>query len=148
MSKRPWYAPRGLRFACRPGCAHCCRGEPGVVYVTRSERRRMAEHLGLEEDEFRRRHCRRVGLNRWSLRERVDGDCVFLDPHSGRCGVYQVRPSQCRSYPFWPSILADQGSWEGEKLNCPGIGRGRLFTPGEIRRLSRSADSATDHEGW
>lgn len=130
-----WFEPAGLRFSCLAGCARCCRGEPGVVYVDEVERRIIAARLGLEEDEFRRRWCRRVGLKRWSLRERSNGDCVFLQPGGARCEIYPVRPRQCRSYPFWSSILTSRERWEAEAAECPGIGRGRLHGPAEIRRL-------------
>jgi len=130
-----WYEPRGLRFCCLPDCARCCRGEPGVVYLDEFERGAVAAHLGLTDDVFRRRWCLRVGFNRWALRERTDGDCVFLEPDGTRCQIYPVRPRQCRSYPFWSSILYCRESWEAEAAECPGINRGRLYPPAEIERL-------------
>ena len=27
--------------------------------------------------------------------------CVFFDEKNKNCGVYEFRPSQCRSFPFW-----------------------------------------------
>lgn len=134
MKRRAWYAPEGLRFSCLPGCARCCSGEPGVVYLDEERSRRLARFLGIDEERFRRDYCRRVGFNRWSLRERSNSDCVFLDPQNSRCAVYPERPEQCRSYPFWPHVIAERASWEAERQYCPGIGKGRLFLPGEIRR--------------
>ena len=54
-----WYSPDGVRFSCQEGCAFCCRGEPGVVKVDGKERERIAVHLGIGEEELRRRYCRR-----------------------------------------------------------------------------------------
>lgn len=41
--------------------------------------------------------------------------CVFLDPF-GKCSIYPVRPIQCRTYPFWPSLLEDRETWESEAV--------------------------------
>lgn len=48
------------------------------------------------------------------------GGCVFLDPF-GQCSVYPVRPVQCRTYPFWPSLVDARDDWEGEAV-LPGDG--------------------------
>ncbi|HUT99213.1 MAG TPA: YkgJ family cysteine cluster protein [bacterium] len=131
-----WYSPDGVRFSCREGCAFCCRGEPGVVNVDTHERLKIAAHLGLEEKEFRRRYCRRVGLGAWSLVEHPNGDCVFITPEN-LCSIYAVRPKQCRTYPFWKSTLASRTTWEREGRECPGIGRGKLHTPADIAAYLR-----------
>jgi Fe-S-cluster containining protein len=131
-----WYSPDGLRFDCREDCALCCRGEPGVVKVNAGERARIAAHLGLGEEEFRRRYCRRIVLGAWSLREHPNGDCVFVTAEN-LCSIYAVRPRQCRTYPFWRSTLASRAAWEREGRECPGIGRGRLHTPEDIAAYLR-----------
>eukprot|EP00613_Pedinella_sp_CCMP2098_P066871 CAMPEP_0171980084 /NCGR_PEP_ID=MMETSP0993-20121228/259757_1 /TAXON_ID=483369 /ORGANISM="non described non described, Strain CCMP2098" /LENGTH=393 /DNA_ID=CAMNT_0012632261 /DNA_START=51 /DNA_END=1232 /DNA_ORIENTATION=- len=41
--------------------------------------------------------------------------CVFLDP-LGKCSIYEVRPLQCRTYPFWPSLLEDAEAWSAEAV--------------------------------
>jgi len=38
--------------------------------------------------------------------------CVFLE--NNQCSIYNARPVQCRTYPFWPSILVDEESWNDE----------------------------------
>lgn len=35
--------------------------------------------------------------------------------------MYNFRPVQCRTYPFWTGILADESSWKSEAKHCPGI---------------------------
>ena len=47
------------------------------------------------------------------LESQSESGCVFLDP-TGQCSIYDVRPVQCRTYPFWPSLVGDQASWECE----------------------------------
>jgi Fe-S-cluster containining protein len=68
-----------------------------------------------------------------SLKEKQNYDCVFLNERG--CSVYEGRPRQCRTYPFWMSILESEERWEEEKKSCPGIGKGRLYTKEEIDGL-------------
>lgn len=136
-SARVWYSG-GLRFECTE-CGHCCSGEPGYVYVNEEEIARFAERLGLSVAEFEARFVREIGREK-SLMERPNGDCVFLDPISRKCLVYDIRPRQCRSYPFWASHLQSEREWEKVCRACPGCGRGRLYSVEEITRLARLID--------
>ena len=88
---------------------------------------------------FGKRFLREVG-NRVSLIERPNGDCVFWDRQGG-CTVYEARPVQCRTWPFWPDNIETPEDWEHVVDICPGSGRGRLFTVDEIR-----ASAARVHE--
>jgi Fe-S-cluster containining protein len=90
----------------------------------------LAGFIGLSIDEFERRFVRRVG-SRLSLKERANGDCVFYRPDAG-CSVYEHRPRQCRSWPFWESNLRSRAAWRETCRNCPGAGAGRLYTLDEI----------------
>ena len=117
-----WFAA-GVRFRCLgPECGACCSGDqgPGAVWVGRGDEERLARHLELAPGELRRRYLRRLDGG-WSLRERANFDCVFLDPGKG-CEVYGARPTQCRTYPFWGRILASREAWRKEADKCPGIG--------------------------
>jgi hypothetical protein len=128
--KSPWYG-HGLAFECQR-CRSCCRGEPGYVWVDDAEIDALAGRLGQPRDEFVREHCRTVG-GRVSLRERSDGDCVLLGPDG--CLVYEARPRQCRSFPFWPEHVASAAAWKRLGRVCPGVDRGRVRSPGEIRAV-------------
>jgi Fe-S-cluster containining protein len=61
------------------------------------------------------------GVERLSLKEKANFDCIFWDQS---CGVYQSRPLQCRTFPFWPSILESRSAWLETARSCPGIGKG------------------------
>ena len=81
--------------------------------------------------QFRRKYViREHGIYR--LVERDDGGCIFLGQDM-KCQVYEARPKQCRTYPFWPELLADETSWEWEGIKCPGIGKGDMIPAAEIR---------------
>lgn len=51
----------------------------------------------------------------WLCLKRNNGACVFLDP-GGKCSIYSVRPVQCSTYPFWPSLLESKEDWEDEAV--------------------------------
>ncbi len=122
----------GLRFECT-GCGECCKSRGGYdyVYVSLEERQRLAAHLGLKTAEFTRTHCEKTS-GFFHLRN-PQNDCQFL---SGvRCTVYQARPEQCRSWPFWPANMKAK-TWEREvKPGCPGVGVGKLHSRQEIEAV-------------
>lgn len=127
--KQPWYQD-GLRFECT-ACGKCCSGAPGFVWVTAEEISDLARVMQLDEQDFRERFVRKVG-SRWSLKEYPDGDCILLDPKTRHCLVYQGRPVQCRTWPFWSSNVKTQEAWEETCRICPGAGTGTLYTLEQI----------------
>lgn len=137
-----WFAAQGgLRFECTM-CGNCCSGPPGYVLVTDEEAAALAARLGLSVEQFLAdyTHLTREGR---SLIEKpaeppLSGfDCIFLDrrsvPGKAVCGVYEHRPAQCRTWPFWPSNLKSRRDWERAKRTCPGMDRGPLVSLQQIR---------------
>jgi uncharacterized protein len=119
----PWYA-EGLRFGCE-ACGRCCGGGPGYVWLDEVELAEIARRVGLPVEEFRRAYVRPLWRG-MSLREKSNYDCVLLDGR-GQCTAYEVRPLQCRIWPFWPSNLTNRQAWDEAAQRCPGIGRGPLI---------------------
>lgn len=138
MAAPPWFRD-GLRFECSR-CGICCTGAPGYVWVTWEETKALARETGLSVAEFRRRYVRRVG-NRYSLIERANHDCVFWSPEAG-CTVYRARPSQCRTYPFWPENLENRAAWDEVAGECPGVGKGRVYSLEEIELIRDGGEEA------
>lgn len=140
-----WFSPvdprtgdPGLRFSCTM-CGNCCTGAEGYVLVTDAECEALAARQGIPVAEFIDRFTRILPQGR-SLTERMSSvgmDCVFLDrekiPGKAVCGVYEDRPGQCRTWPFWPSVIKDMKTWQRHKQICPGMDKGRLVTIEEIR---------------
>lgn len=123
----PWYR-MGLRFECTQ-CGNCCTGSPGYVFVTPEEIEKIAEYMGRPGEGLGREYLRRVG-RRQSLTEGKDGDCCFLQHReNGKrvCGIYPVRPLQCRTWPFWDINLEDSEAWADAARGCPGMNRGKRY---------------------
>jgi Fe-S-cluster containining protein len=128
----PWYRD-GLRFRCT-GCGGCCRGA-GNVWVGEAEIDALAVRLGSSREEFCARYTRRPERRGVSLRQKRNQDCVFWDAEQG-CTVYEDRPRQCQSYPFWSANVRSQESWALEAVACPGIGAGDLHDAEAIARTA------------
>lgn len=121
-SALPWYQ-EGLRFECT-GCGGCCTGFPGYVWVTDEEIMLMAERMQMSFKDFSMKYTRFVD-GRVSLRENaVSYDCVFLEDKK-RCGLYDLRPKQCKTFPFWPQNIETPEAWNEIALHCEGIGPDR-----------------------
>jgi len=98
------------------------------VYLTDEEILDLAELLRLREPEFRARYTFRDELG-WAQLRDVKERCVFLDPVTNLCRVYEARPAQCRTFPFWRSAIRD-GDWTPEvRQLCEGVGRGPSHSP-------------------
>lgn len=131
----PWYKD-GLRFECT-GCGNCCTGAPGYVWVNQAEIEGMAGVLEMDVDEFEKMYVRQIGIRR-SLHE-LPGtyDCVFFDSETRKCQVYEHRPRQCRTWPFWDSNLKSQEAWDEMCEGCPGSGKGKLYS---LEHINEQAD--------
>lgn len=133
---KPWYE-EGLRFECSQ-CGDCCSGSPGFVWVNKEEMRSIANQLGIDDlDEFEEHYTKQKGIRR-SLKEFPNGDCVFLDDTTRGCQIYESRPRQCRTWPFWSSNLKDEQAWKATCQECPGSGKGKLYSLDEIEERRKT----------
>jgi Fe-S-cluster containining protein len=114
----PWYK-EGLRFKCTE-CGQCCTGSPGYVWVSEQEMLSIANLLNITIDLFKRKYVRQRN-NRYALVEKKsqNNDCIFLKDK--KCTVYQARPSQCRTFPWWKENLTSKESWDLAAKSCEGI---------------------------
>jgi len=116
----------GLRFECTR-CSSCCRYEPGFVFLSSNDLASLIKHSGLAFRVFIDTFIRIVDVgtgNALSLKETSENDCILWG--SQGCSLYEARPEQCSTYPFWQGILETQENWNRESTSCPGIGKGQL----------------------
>lgn len=129
----PWYSD-GLRFECTC-CGQCCSGAPGYVLFTDDEAAKIAAHLCISIQDFLDRYTTDLGTKvsgrtrSFKETETEHGhDCIFLDrttqPGIALCGIHELRPTQCRTFPFWPEHIESPRAWQRLSRQCEGIGRG------------------------
>jgi len=116
-NSQPWYQ-KGLSFECT-ACGKCCTGTPGFVWVNEEEVADMANFLKISPAEFQRKYLRRVGGHFALVEMKKNYDCVFLK--EGKCLVYAARPTQCKTFPWWPQNLSSPEAWETVRQQCEGI---------------------------
>ncbi len=135
MGKEPWYK-NGIRFECT-GCGDCCKckpGEEGYVYLSGDDVCAISKCLGIAENIFLEKYTERrlqsLVLKDWNR------DCLFLKEN--KCEIYEARPSQCRTWPFWEIALVPK-NWRSKVEGvCPGVGRGKIFSKEEIDHISQN----------
>jgi len=117
-----------FRFECQPGCTECCT-HPGDVHLTPGDVTRIAAYLGIAEAEFRRRYC---AQDEGGLRlANPHKPCIFV--REGGCSIHEVKPLQCRTFPFWPENVKNKRSWKALRRYCPGVGAGPILPRDFVR---------------
>ncbi|MFT4708890.1 MAG: Fe-S-cluster containining protein [Bacteroidia bacterium] len=133
-----WYRD-GLRFDCT-ACGNCCRdhGEYTYVYVSDADLTALATRLELPEARVEQLYCQFE--DGWRHLKREKAACTFLDD-KGLCSVYEGRPKQCRTWPFWQDTLASKADWSGPvKACCPGIDQGELTSADDAERIAKETE--------
>jgi len=137
MEKELFYAD-GLRFSCKR-CSSCCRYDPGFVYLSQKDINKLSSALKIDANGVISEYCRWVtdinGDKVLSLKEKSNNDCILWDYG---CTVYQARPIQCVTFPFWKSVIASEKCWEIAADDCPGMNSGELHTKEEIDKICAS----------
>ena len=125
MTGQPWYKD-GLYFECQR-CGNCCSGCPGYVWVSDEEIISISRYLEISEIDFRKLYTINIDGRGTCLTERENNDCVFFNRNHG-CLIYEKRPRQCRTWPFWESNVATPETWGNTAKTCPGIDQGKLYS--------------------
>lgn len=143
QDESPWYN-QGLRFKCT-GCGQCCTGSPGYIWVNDDEIQAIAHYLNLSVKNFSRQYLRRV-KGRLSLLELPKTfDCIFLKDK--KCQIYSVRPTQCRTYPWWPQNLRSKKDWQEAARFCEGIQTDAPVIPLETIEEQRAIQEKINGKG-
>jgi len=136
LEREPWFG-EGLRFTCT-GCGDCCTGSSGAVYLSQADVDRLSKTLDLPVETFLKQYTQGSDSQIALVDRPGSSDCVFLSGTS--CSIYDARPTQCRTYPFWLMNILSPEDWTGAALFCEGINHADapLVTPSQIFEQCRS----------
>ncbi len=107
-------------MACESCGGRCCTGESGNIFVTPDEIVNISKLLNLPLNQFYEQYLHKIGY-KYSIKEKklADSyDCIFFDRATNGCAIYEARPSQCRTFPFWPYFKTNIDELLDE---CPGV---------------------------
>lgn len=116
------------------------------MYLPGDELARAAAFLGLSPRAFRSRYGVRPVDGVPALDPGSDRPCPFFDETTG-CTIYEARPTQCRTFPFWPEIVNRKRDWEGEARECEGMNRGPRHSVTEIAQAVAACEAADLPQG-
>ncbi|MCI7363511.1 MAG: YkgJ family cysteine cluster protein [Campylobacter lanienae] len=98
----------------------CCVGESGYIWISEDEIKSLGEYLGYKTELIKEIFLEKFG-NRYSIKEKpYKGGfaCIFFDEKNKNCSIYEYRPNQCRSFPFWEHFKRNFKELERE---CIGV---------------------------
>lgn len=116
----------GFDFGFDPsGCdtcaGNCCIGESGYIWINKSEIETLANHLNMSIENLSNKYLFKVGY-KFSIKEKqLDNNnyaCAFFDLEKKCCSIYEARPIQCRTFPFWDYFKQNK---EEVFKECPAI---------------------------
>jgi len=103
---------------------------------------RAAEFLAMPKKKFEKQFVYRTKNTR-RLRTPRSSQCIFL--RAGGCSIHPVKPTQCRTFPFWPELVESRKEWHKTAAWCPGIGQGELVQIEMAREQAAEMRAAYPH---
>merc|ERR1712157_680092 len=92
-------------------------------YASKEEIKSIKEYLNIQnKEEFNDKYISNyVNKNSGAvLKSKINSaSCIFLNEETNECDIYNVRPLQCRTYPFWPRVMSSCNDWNNE-VRLPG----------------------------
>lgn len=122
-----------INFKCQ-GSSNCCisHGSYGYVYLTKNDIINLSDYFKISVKNFKKKYCNN-SEGYIFLKDKYKNKCIFLK--NKRCTVYKIRPTQCKTFPFWPENMNTK-TWNKDIMNfCPGIGKGKKFSKDEIKKI-------------
>lgn len=99
----------------------CCIGESGYIWITPQEILKLSNKLEITEQQLIDKYLIKYNY-RYSIKEKIISEnnfaCIFFDTNKMQCSVYDARPKQCRTFPFWEYF---RNNIEELKEECPAI---------------------------
>ena len=134
----------GIKFKCQ-GSSNCCvsHGQNGFVYLSLKDTKKIAKHLNLDIDKFKKKYCDYTDGYLHLKEIKKNGECRFLK--NKKCTIYKSRPIQCRTWPFWRENM-NAKEWNNNIINfCPGIGKGKKINFSKIlKKINQDINNEKD----
>ena len=90
--------------ACDTCAGNCCIGESGYIWITEKEINVLAMYLNITQEELRIKYLNKISYKHSIKEVKLSEDnfaCVFFNLEKRQCSIYEARPTQCRTFPFW-----------------------------------------------
>ena len=110
----------GLKFGCT-ACGRCCQNE-GEVWLDADEFADLSTNLKETPEAVLQKYSEKTMSGWVKLKNQISDDpkindrCIFLGADGKQCSIYDSRPIQCRTYPFWPRLLSSESEWDKEAV--------------------------------
>ena len=131
-----------LRFECQRGCINCFANQSGLRLFDRDRpSSRAAKFTGMSRRVFEKKYVYRT---KHQLRFRKPSTDKQLPVPFGPWMQYSSRqkPTQCRTFPFWPELVENRKEWNSASRFCPGIGKGPLIQIGTAMEIAEQQRKA------
>jgi hypothetical protein len=103
-----------VKFNCTK-CGKCCTGQPHQgVRLSPSDASRIISLIGPPAYRLATAH-----KSDHPQLKMPNGKCVFLKDNL--CMIYEARPDQCRTFPFWAGFWLDPKGGSYKKADCEGL---------------------------
>jgi len=83
---------------------NCCTGESGNIWINRDEITILSNYFNIDTQGLKDKYLIKKGY-KYSIKEvnidAVNYACIFFDLDKKLCTIYDVRPMQCQTFPFW-----------------------------------------------
>lgn len=107
--------------ACKSCAGNCCIGESGYIWINKNEIDNLADFLKVDSEILKEKYLFKAGY-KYSIKEIKLGEnsfaCCFFNLEKKQCMIYDARPTQCRTFPFWEYFKKNENEVYEE---CPGI---------------------------
>jgi len=106
---------------CQECEGNCCIGESGYIWISNNEIEELAKFKNTTVEDIVSNDLIKIGY-RFSIKEiKLSDDnyaCKYFDLTKKQCSIYDVRPTQCRTFPFWDYF---KNKINEVKEECPAI---------------------------
>lgn len=105
-----------LGFSCK-SCGTCCK-EKGYVFFNKSDISKASKYLGITSLIFISKYLDYDDSLGYHIKVDYENRCNFLDKND-KCLIHKVKPTQCKTFPYWKEYTDKNGNLISGKFNRP-----------------------------